>query len=83
MSTATIQIVGYVHEDMDRFMPVKIFEAWAVQRATAAERDQWRPVSWADGQGNEFVDLLVPREKQSCLRVEVDEAKARLRGFAP
>ncbi len=56
------QIVGYVHENMDRYMLVSVFEAWAAQRATAAERDQWRPVTWADGQGNEPIDLRQPRK---------------------
>ena len=73
MSDATPQIVGYVHEDMSRFMPVEVFEAWAAQRATAAERDQWRPVTWADGQGNEPVSLLLPRAKQPCLMVDTPD----------
>lgn len=71
------QIVGYVHEDMDRYMPVAVFEAWAAQRATAAERDQWRPVTWADGQGNEPIDLRQPRERQMLAQV-TDLLAARL-----
>ncbi len=71
------QIVGYVHENMDRYMLVSVFEAWAAQRATAAERDQWRPVTWADGQGNETVDLRQPRERQMLTQV-TDLLAARL-----
>lgn len=71
------QIVGYVHENMDRYMSVAVFEAWATQRATAAERDQWRPVTWADGQGNEAIDLRQPRERQMLARV-TDLLAARL-----
>lgn len=58
------QIVGYVDETMQLFMPVKVFEDWAALIATPTERDRWRPVTWADGQGNEPIDLRQPRVVQ-------------------
>lgn len=40
------EIVGYVHEDGQRFMSREIFKAWTELRATATEAAQWKPVGW-------------------------------------
>ena len=37
------EVVGYVHEDGMRYMPVEVFRAWSKRVASAAP-EEWAPV---------------------------------------